>query len=74
LYFRFSLSVRDVEEMMAERGVSVTHAPVREWCLKFCGAYAKRMCSWSPRFGDHWHLNEVFLRIAGRAAVSVECG
>jgi putative transposase len=66
LYFRFSLSFRDVEEMMNERGVTVTYESVREWCLKFGGAYAKRMRSRSPRPGDRWHLDEVFLRIAGK--------
>src|SRR5712692_5749519 len=66
LYFRFSLSFRDIEEMMAERGITVSYEAVREWCLKFGGAYAKRMRSRSPRPGDRWHLDEVFLRIAGR--------
>jgi putative transposase len=66
LYFRFTLSFRDVEEMMNERGVTVSYESVREWCLKFGGAYAKRMRSRSQRPGDRWHLDEVFLRIAGR--------
>ena len=66
LYFRFSLSFRDVEEMMNERGVTVTYETVREWCLKFGGAYAKRMRMRSPRSGDRWHLDEVFLKINGR--------
>jgi putative transposase len=66
LYFRFALSFRDVEEMMAKRGVTVTYESVREWCLKFGGAYAKRMRSRSPRPGDRWHLDEVFLRISGK--------
>src|SRR6266568_2240003 len=66
LYFRFSLSFRDVEEMMNERGVKVTYESVREWCLKFGGAYAKRVRSRSPRPGDRWYLDEVFLRIAGK--------
>ena len=52
--------------MAAERGVTVTYESVREWCLKFGGAYAKRMRSRSPRPADRWHLDEVFLRIAGR--------
>jgi putative transposase len=51
LYFRFTLSFRDVEEMN-EREVSVTYESVREWCLKFGGAYAKRVRSRSPRSGD----------------------
>ena len=65
LYFRFSLSFRDVEEMMAKRGVVLTYETVREWCLKFGRAYAKRMRSSSPRPGDRWHLDEVFLKIQG---------
>ncbi len=66
LYFRFPLSFRDVEEMMIERGVTVTYETVREWCLKFGGTYAKRMRTRSPRPGGHWHLDEVFLKINGR--------
>lgn len=66
LYFRFALSYRDVEEMMAERGVAVTYETIREWCLKFGQAYAKRIRSRSPRPGDRWHLDEVFLTINGR--------
>jgi putative transposase len=66
LYFRFSLSFRDVEELMAERGVIVTYESVREWCLKFGQSYAKRMRSRSSRPGDRWHLDEIFLRIAGK--------
>ena len=63
-YFRFSFSVRDVEEMINERGVTITYETVREWCLKFGGAYAKGMRS--PRPGDRWHFDEVFLKINGR--------
>jgi putative transposase len=66
LYFRFSLSFRDIEEMMAKRGMVLTYETVREWCSKFGGAYAKRMRSRSPRSGDRWHLDEVFLKIQGR--------
>jgi putative transposase len=66
LYFRFCLSFRDVEEMMAKRGVVLTYETVREWCLKFGRAYAKRMRSRSPRPGDRWYLDEVFLKIQGR--------
>jgi putative transposase len=52
--------------MMAKRGVVLTYETVREWCSKFGGAYAKRMRSRSPRSGDRWHLDEVFLKIQGR--------
>jgi putative transposase len=47
-------------------GVTVTYETVREWCLKFGGAYAKRIRTRSPRPGDRWHLDEVFLKINGR--------
>src|SRR6202022_999287 len=66
LYFRFSLSFRDIEEMMAERGVVVSYESVREWCLKFGAAYAKRIRAHGPRPGDRWHLDEVFLKIQGK--------
>jgi putative transposase len=63
---RFSLSFRDVEDMMAERGVVVSYESVREWCLKFGAAYAKRIRAHGPRPGDRWHLDEVFLKIQGK--------
>ena len=66
LYFRFSLSFRDVEEMMAERGVVVSYESIREWCLKFGAAYAKRIRAHGPRPGHRWHLDEVFLKIQGK--------
>ena len=66
LYFRFALSLRDVEEMLARRGVSLTYETVREWCLKFGQTYANRLRHRSPRPGDQWHLDEVFLKINGR--------
>jgi putative transposase len=66
LYFRFALSYRDVEEMMAERGVTVSYESIREWCLKFGGGYTRRIRSCRGRLGDRWHLDEVFLRISGK--------
>src|SRR5258705_5028037 len=66
LYFRFALSFRDVEEMLAMRGVSLSYETVREWCLKFGQTYAKGLRHKSPRPGDQWHLDEVFLKINGR--------
>jgi len=66
LYFRFALSFRDVEEMLAMRGVVLTYETVREWCLKFGQAYANDLRRRSPRPGDRWHLDEVFLKINGR--------
>ncbi len=67
LYFRFSLSFRDVEELMFSRGVSLTYETVREWCLKFGQNYANGLRRKSARAGDRWHLDEVFLKINGRS-------
>jgi transposase-like protein len=69
IYFRFPLSFRDVEEMLAMRGVSLSYESVREWCLKFGQAYANGLRRRSPRPGDRWHLDEVFLRYC-----QVKCG
>jgi putative transposase len=66
LYFRFTLSFRDVEEMLAMRGVVLTYETVREWCLKFGQTYANSLRRRAPRAGDRWHLDEVFLKINGR--------
>jgi putative transposase len=66
LYFRFSISYRDVEELMAVRGITLTYETVRDWCRKFGQTYANGLRRRSPRPGDKWHLDEVFLRINGR--------
>src|SRR6202049_2295166 len=66
LYFRFALSFRDVEEMLPMRGVALTYETVREWFLKFGQPYANGLRHKSPRPGDRWHLDEVFLKINGR--------
>ncbi len=66
LYFRFCLSYRDVEEMMAERGVCLTYEAVRYWCRKFGQQYANQLRRRHPRPGDKWHLDEVFLSINGK--------
>jgi len=65
LYFRFNLSFREVEEILAMRGVTLTYETVRAWCLKFGQTYANNLRR-SPRPGDRWHLDEVFLKINGR--------
>jgi putative transposase len=66
LYFRFALSFRDVEKMLAMRGVSLSYETVREWCRKFGQSYANSLRRKSPRPGDRWHLDEVFLKINGQ--------
>jgi putative transposase len=66
LYFRFPLSFRDVEEMLVMRGVKLSYETIREWTLKFGQTYANGLRRRSPRPGDRWHLDEVFLKINGR--------
>ena len=65
LYFRFGVSFRDVEEMMAARGVRLTYETVRCWCDKFGKQYADGLRRRRARTGDKWHLDEVFLKING---------
>lgn len=66
LYYRFSLSYRDVEEMMTARGVVLTYETIRQWCLKFGQTYANDLRRRRPQTGDKWHLDEVFLKINGK--------
>ena len=66
LYHRFPLSFREVEEMMLERGVVVSHETVRQWCGKFGQIYANGLRRRRPRPGDKWHLDEVFIKIGGK--------
>ncbi|HYH19879.1 MAG TPA: IS6 family transposase [Azospirillum sp.] len=66
LYFRFPLSLRMVEEMLAARGIVVSHETVRQWGLKFGREIADRLRRRAPRRGDTWHLDEVVLTIAGK--------
>jgi putative transposase len=65
LYFRFPLSLRMVEEMVAERGISVSYETVRQWALKFGNAFSDQIRHWAPARGDKWHLDEVVISIAG---------
>jgi putative transposase len=65
LYFRFPLSLRMVEEMLAARGISVTYETVRQWGLKFDREFANRIRRRAPCRGDKWHLDEVVITIAG---------
>jgi putative transposase len=66
LYFRFPLSLRMVEEMLAARGISVTHETIRQWGLKFGREFANRIRQRAPCRGDKWHLDEVVISIAGK--------
>ncbi len=66
LYYRFPLSYRDVEDLLAERGIDVSYETVRRWALKFGQAYARRLRTTRPRPDVRWHLDEVFVSIAGK--------
>ena len=65
LYHVFSLSLRDVELILAERGIAVSHESIRRWCMRFGADVARRLRRRRPRPGDTWHLDEVFLKING---------
>jgi len=67
LYHVFSLSLRDVELILAERGLVVTHESIRRWVLRFGADFARRLRRRRPKPGDTWHLDEVFLRIINPA-------
>ena len=66
LYFRFSLSYRDVELLMAERGVIVSYESIRQWCLKFGDEYALKLRKRRGQPGDKWHLDEIFIKLSGK--------
>src|ERR1700674_508916 len=66
LYLRFTLSYRDVEELLAERGLDVSYETVRSWVLKFGPMMARRLRQRRPRPSDRWHLDEMVVRIAGK--------
>ncbi len=66
LYHRFSLSHRDVEELLAERGIRDSYAAIRLWCRKFGPLLASELRRRHPRRGDKWYLDEVALTINKR--------
>jgi putative transposase len=65
LYFRFPLSLRMVDELLAARGIVVSHETIRQWALKFGQAFANQVRRRLPAVGDKWHMDEVVLTIAG---------
>ena len=72
LYFRFSLRFRDVEALMAARGVILSYETVRRWTKKFGQQYANELKRRRPLPGDKWHIDEAFLTIQGKTAYSVQ--
>jgi putative transposase len=66
LYHRFTLSFRDVEDLLAERGIITSHEAIRLWSLKFGPEYARRLRRKQGRLGDIWYVDEVFVKIQGQ--------
>lgn len=66
LYLRFNLSLRDVEEMLLERGIAVSYETIRRWCKKHGPDYARRLRRKASAKDDVWHLDELVVRINGR--------
>jgi putative transposase len=66
LYYRFNLSHRDIEDLLAERGINVTYEAIRLWCNKFGPKYATRLKRRHRGFGDTFFIDEVFIKIDGK--------
>ena len=66
LYLRFTLSLRDVEELLAERGISVTYETVRVWVVRFGPQIARRLRRRRGPSSGIWHLDEMFVKIGGQ--------
>ena len=66
LYFRFTLSLRDVEEMLAQRGIEVSYETVRCWTLKFGRVFAQNLRRSRPKPTGRWHLDEMVVKIRGQ--------
>jgi hypothetical protein len=66
LYYRFCLSFRDVEDLLSQRGITVSFETIQQWCLKFGAEYARALRRRQGRLGDIWHLDELFVNILGQ--------
>jgi putative transposase len=66
LYYRFNLSHRDIEDLLAERGINVTYESIRLWCNRFGPKYATRLKRKHQGFGDTFYIDEVFVKIDGK--------
>jgi putative transposase len=66
LYFRFTLSFRDVEDLLAERSIEVSYETIRQWVMRFGPAIAPDLRSRRPRPHGQWHLDEMFVSIGGK--------
>jgi len=66
LYYRFNLSHRDIEDLLAERGITVSRETIRLWCIKFGAIYTRRLKRKHRGFGDTFFIDEVFVKINGK--------
>ena len=66
LYFRFNLSHRDIEDLLAQRGILVSYESIRLWCIKFGRIYARRLKRRHTGYGDTFYIDEVFVKINGK--------
>ena len=66
LYFRFNLSHRDIEDLLAQRGILVSYESIRLWCIKFGQRYARRLKRRYHGYGDTFYIDEVFVKINGK--------
>ena len=66
LYYRFNVSHRDIEDLFAERGITVSHESIRLWCIKFGAQYARRLQRRHRGYGDTFYTDEVFVKINGK--------
>ncbi len=66
LYYRFNLSHRDIEDLLAERGITVSREGIRLWCIKFGAIYTRRLKRKHRGYGDTFFIDEVFVKINGK--------
>ncbi|HCU06540.1 MAG TPA: hypothetical protein DIC42_03025 [Holosporales bacterium] len=68
-YHRFNLSIRDVQEQLAYRGIIVSHETIRNWCVKFSRQFKDVLQKQERKISDKWHLDEMSLRINGESFI-----
>lgn len=66
LYYRFNLSHRDIEDLLAERRITVSYETIRLWCIKFGALYSRRLKRRHQGYGDTFYINEVFVKMNGK--------
>ena len=72
LYYRFNLSHRDIEDLLAERGITVTRESIRLWCIKFGAIYTSRLKRKHQGYGDTFYIDEVFVKMNGKHLIGAQ--